>query len=309
MMKKILLSIILLLTSLATSAETIRLIVPFSQGGNADQLARLIQKTLIQDLNKTVVVEYHPGASGEIGTAVVANSDPRELVLLLNGPSIITTSLTKDKLSYNEANLTPLVHMGYVPFVLVVSKKSGIRSFKDLQNLDSQRPITYGSSGVLTATHLAAISLQQQLGKNFIHVPYKGSGQAIPDLIGGNLDALIIHWTAVDQFIKSDQITALAIETDQRLSQLPDVPTFKEFGIENSGKHGYLVLFSNANTNKVLQNQIKQSLNKLINDPSKSNPYVDMGFVKAKKPLQLQDYFSTEKQRYSKIVQNVTVDR
>lgn len=306
-MKKILL-IVLITFGINVSAETIRLVVPFAQGGGGDQLARVMQKHLVQDLHKTVIVELRPGASTEIGTAVVANADPKDLVLLMNSPSIIINSLTKDKLSYSESNLTPLIHLGYVPFILVVSKKSGIKTFKDLQNIDSNRPIMYGSSGPATGTHLSGAVLQKSLGKNFIHVPYKGSGQAIPDLISGNIDMLLIHWTAVSQYVESGQITALAIESDHRLKQLPTVPTFKEFGIPNVGQHGYIVIFSNVTTETVLQNQVKKSLLKMVNDPDKNNPYLALGYIKEKDPTVVQDYFKTEKQRYSKILQNTRLD-
>jgi tripartite-type tricarboxylate transporter receptor subunit TctC len=306
-MKKLLL-IILTAFGISVHADNVRLVVPFTQGGSADQMSRTIQKHLVQDLHKIVVVEYRPGASSEIGTAIVANSDPKELVLLLNGPGIIITSLTKDRLSYSESNLIPLVHLGHVPFVLVTSKKSGIKTFRDLQNIDSHRSITYGSSGTATATHLAVASLQQQLGKNFVHVPYKGSGQAIPDLISGNIDMLMIHWNAVDQFIKTDQITALVVDSNSRIIQLPKIPTLKEFGISNSGRHGYLVLFSNATSNHMLQKQVQQSVLNMVNNTNSNNPYLELGFIKEKDPTAVQDYFKTEKQRYSRILKQVDLN-
>lgn len=303
-MKKLICTLCLLF-SINAWADPIRLIVPFAQGGGGDQLARVIQKHISQDLGKTIVVEIRPGASTEIGTAMAANADSKELVLLLNAPSIVINSLTKDKLSYKESNLVPLVHFGHVPFVLVVSKKSGIKSFRDLENLDPNRVLTYGSSGTATGTHLSMVNVNQYLKKNMLHVPYKGSGAAIPDLISGNIDALMIHWTAVNQFIETDQITALAIESDQRLSQLSGVPTFKEFGIANVGKHGWQVLFSNSTTQKQLQNQISQSLFRMITDSNKNSLYRELGYVKEKDPINLQDFMKIEKQRYSKILKQV----
>jgi len=177
-----------------------------------------------------------------------------------------------------------------------------------LQNIDPRRTITYGSSGTATGTHLAAASLQQQLGKNFIHVPYKGSGQAIPDLISGNIDMLMIHWNSVDQFIKADQITALAVDSDNRLTQLPKVPTLKEFGISNSGRHGYLVLFSNTTVDRRLQNQVRQSVLNMVNNTNPENPYTELGFIKEKDPTALQDYFKTEKQRYNRILRHINLN-
>lgn len=294
----------LIFSGLTANADVIKLIVPFAQGGSADLLARQVQKHLLDDLGKTVVVEYRAGASGEIGSSAVANADSKDLVLLLNGPGIITTSLLKDKLSYNESNLVPLVHMGYVPFVVVVSKKSGIKNFKELQNLDANRPIFYGSSGHATASHLAGVVLQGQVNKNLTHVPYKGTGQAIPDLISGNLDALLIHWTSVAQLVQNDQITALAIESDHRIPELPNVPTMREFGLSNFGYQGYLVLFSNATTDLVLQKQVQQSVSKFVVSGSYTH---SSGYVRDQSNATVSTFFQTEKQRYSKILKNLDV--
>ena len=297
-MKKLLLLITLSLFSLTTVANTVKLIVPFAQGGISDQMARLIQRHLEQDVNLNVIVEYRPGASGEIGTAAVANSDSKELVLLVNGPGIITTSLLKDKLSYNENNLVPMVNLGYVPFVLIVSKKSKFESFKDLQKLDADRNVTYGSSGPATAIHLAGINLQTQINKHWTHVPYKGQGQALPDLIGGNIDAMVIHWPVVAQLVATGQITALAIESNHRMTQFPNIPTFKEFGISNVGKYGYLVLMSNTTSQTALQKQVQQSVLKMLD----SNAYKELGWIKDKNSVLPSDFLQVEKQKFQPII-------
>jgi tripartite-type tricarboxylate transporter receptor subunit TctC len=305
-MKK-LLTMLFILISTSAAADTVRLIVPYAQGGGGDQLARVIQKHLSQDINKNVVVEIKPGATTEIGTAIAANSDSKELVLLLNGPTIVVNSLVKEKLTYNPANLVPMIHFGHIPFVLVVSKKSGIKTFKDLENLPPGKVLTYGSSGTASGTHMAMVGLNQQLKKNMLHVPYKGSGQVIPDLISGNIDALMIHWTAVNQFIETDQIIPIAVETDQRLTQLPKVPTFKEFGIANVGKHGYLLMFSNVTIKTNLQNEITLSLSRMINDPDKTSVFRELGYIKEKDPLAVQNFFPTETQRYSRIIKSLNL--
>lgn len=295
--------ILLFLFSVAVGAQNIRLIVPFSPGGSADQMARILQKSLSQDLQRPVIVEHRPGASGDIGTAVVANAGPQDLLLLINGPSIFMSGLVKDKLTYNESNLVPLLHLGSVPFVVVVSKKSGIKTFKDLQNLDSTQIITYGSSGHATATHLSVASLQGHLNKNFMHIPYKGSGQAIQDLISGNIDMMFTHLTAVSQFIQNDQLTALAIDSERRFSQLTKVPTFRELGVNFIGGHGLLVLFSNVSTQTQLQKQIQQSMPRI----AESTIYQEMGFEQHKNPILNNEFFNSEKQKYQQILRSINL--
>jgi|688.fasta_scaffold193177_2 tripartite-type tricarboxylate transporter receptor subunit TctC len=307
-MKKILFCILYLFCQ-SISAHNIKLVVPFAPGGPADSVARLIQKDLSQELNKSIVLEFKAGASGEIGTAIVANAESENLLLLLNGPGIITTSLLKDKLSYNENNLIPLVNIGYTPCVLVVSKKSQIKNFKDLQNIDASRPITYGSSGYATATNLAGESLKLQLNKNFIHVPYKGSGAAIPNLISGDIDALIIGYNSVLQFIESEQVVPLAIESDFRLPSLPNVPTFKELGVDDPGKHIWLTLFSNNTADTETQQQVKQVLIKILSNPEKFKNYENLGFRPMATLLPTTDFFQVEKRKYRPILKNINIER
>ena len=286
------------------SAQNIKLVVPFAPGGPAESVARLIQKDLSQELNKSIILEFKVGASGEIGTAIVANTESENLMLLINGAGIITTSLLKDKLSYNENNLIPLVNIGYTPRVLVVSKKSQIKNFKDLQNIDASRPITYGSSGHATATHLAGESLKIKLNKNFIHIPYKGSGAAIPNLISGEIDALIIGYNSVLQLIESGQVIPLAIESDFRLPLLPNVPTFRELKVDDPGKHIWLTLFSNNSADITTQQQVKQGLIKILSDPEKFKNYENLGFRPMATLLPPTDFFQVEKRKYRPILEN-----
>lgn len=298
-MKKLCVVLLACLSFGAYATEPIRLIVPFAQGGIVDQTARIIQQHVEQDLNINLVVEYRAGASGEIGTAFVANADPKELIFVINGPPMITTSLIKeDKLTYKENQLVPLVNLGYVPFVLVASKKSRLVNFTDFLNLDANRSITYGSSGTASSTHLAGLNLSKRTNKNMIHVPYKGSGQALPDLVGGHIDVMPVHWPVVSQLIQTGQVTALAIESDTRIAQLPNVPTFREFGISNIGKYGYLVLLSNTSNQTTLQKNIQQSVLRLLELPA----YKQMGWIKEKNAIPPVDFIQSEKNKFKPVL-------
>lgn len=306
-MKKILLSM-LSLFCVAATAQPIRIIVPFASGGQGDLLARLVQKTLVQDLNKDVVVEIKPGASAEIGTAYVANSTSKDLILLVNGPSILINRVIKGPANYNEKNLVPLITTGYVPFVLVVSKKSGIKSFKDFQEIDSSRRIAYGSSGTGSATHLAFEVLNQEINKNLIHIPYKGFGASLTDLISGNIDALFAHWPAVMPYILSGQVTALAIESPTRIAKLPDVPTLKEFNISYSSREGWNLWWVNANSDPALRDLVKKSILKMMESQKDSGEYSDLGLRYDEDPLAVQDFLDKERQKYHKLLQKIKLD-
>lgn len=295
-MKLLLTVLFCTLTSLA-QAQT-RLVVPYAQGGSADNMARLIQRHLAQDIDEKILVEYAPGASTEIGSDLVANADPKDLVLLINGPPIFTTGIKKNKLDFYESRLQPVYHLGSVPFVLVVSKKLGVRTFGEFQALDAGRKISYGSSGVLSATHIAGASVGSATGKNFLHVPYKGSGQAIPDLIGGHIDALVIHWNSVAQLAQTDQVIALAVDADARIPGLPQVPTFRELGINRMNRHGWLIVMSNKTHQAKKVQQIQHSLSKLAG----TSEYRESGFVKENRQPSVQEFYSSGSKTYAPLV-------
>ena len=297
---KILLTLLFCFLTISVQAQT-RLVVPYAQGGAADQMARLIQKHLLQDINEKVLVEFAPGASTEIGMDLVANSGSNEIVLLINGPPIFTTGIKKNKLDFYQSRLQLVHHLGNVPFVLVVSKKLGVRNFAEFQALDSKRKISYGSSGVLSATHIAGASLGNATDKNLLHVPYKGSGQAIPDLIGGHNDAMVIHWNSVAQLVQSDQLVALAVDSDQRLTELSQVPTFRELGLNRINRHGWLIIFSNKTSQTKKITEIQQSLYRFTT----GQDYKESGFVRESRQPTAQEFYNQGLKTYTAIIKQV----
>jgi hypothetical protein len=289
--------LLILCCSVTVHAQTVRMIVPFAPGGIGDLMSRSIQKHLQQDINEKVVVEFHSGAGTEIGMDLVANANPNEILLLINGPAVFTTAIKKNKLDFYQAQLKPVHHLGNTPFVLAVSKKLGVRRFTEFQALDSKRPISYGSSGVLTATHLAGANVGQATGMNFLHVPYKGGGQAIPDLIGGHIDAMVIYWNSVAQLAQSDQLVLLAVDTQQRLAALPNVPTFKELGIDRITRHGWLMLFSNNSLHSKKITEIQNSVARWTD----SVEFKETGFIKENKQPTAQEFYDHGIKAYTAI--------
>ena len=304
---KIILSMVLCLFCNSLLAQNIKLVVPFAAGGYADQMARVIQNSLSSDLKANVIIEIKPGAAGEIGSASVANSNSKDLVLLLNGSGLFINGALKERTAFKETDLVPLIHTGYVPFVIVVSKKSGIKNFKDLQNLNNDRTVTFGSSGIGSSTHLAGEILKQNVKKNLTHVPYKGAAQAIPDLISGHIDMLIIHWTAVLPYILSEQIIPLAIDADNRIPKLPEVPALTEFDM-SLGKDGYLVLFANKDSDPVLQEKVKKSVLDMMKNSSETSNYRVLGTMVEKNALDVQKFVDNEREKYNQILNQIKLE-
>jgi hypothetical protein len=170
-MKKIILCIALLVSQLVlANSDIIKIVVPFPPGGPTDIMARAIQHELQEKMTKTIVVEYRPGASGTIGTALVANSDPVETMLLINSSATYINLSIKKSSGYQLNQLVPLVHLGNSPFALVVSPKLGVKNFDEFKKLNLNRPLNYGSSGPGSTTYLSAVHLQKYLRKEYTDI-------------------------------------------------------------------------------------------------------------------------------------------
>lgn len=304
-MKRILFVLLLAMASVAQAADVVKIVVPFNTGGAADLLARQLQKDLTGVVNKTFVVEYKPGASGDIAAAYVAGQ--KETTLMIQGPALIASLVNKEPTTFNETQLQPLVYVGYVPFVMVTSQKSGLKSFQDIQRLSSDRVINFGSSGTMSGTHLAGEIFKSATNKNFVHIPYKGSGQTFPDLISGNLDALFIHYNAVLPLIEGQRVNAIAVETEQRHPQLPGVPTFRELGIANIGHMGWLAVFVNSNSDVLEQAQIRDALIKILRDKNSASAYQSMGWEIARNPIPAKNFYEAEKSKLRRVTKSITL--
>ena len=303
-MKKILLVLLLTMAAIAQAADIVKIIVPFNTGGAADLLARQLQKDLGGAIKKTFVVEYKPGASGYIGAAYLANQ--RETALMIQGPALIASLLGQDPTAFSEAQIVPLVYVGYVPFVLVTSHRSGLGTFQDIQRTGADRVINFGSSGTMSGTHIAGEIFKASVNKNFVHIPYKGSGQAFPDLISGNLDALFIHYNAVLPLIEDQRVNTIAIETEQRHPRLPDVPTFRELGISNIGHMGWLAVFTNSNGDPAEQAQIRDALIKILRDKNTLATYQAMGWEIARNLIPAKNFYESEKSKMRLVTKSIT---
>ena len=210
-------------------ARPIRIMVPWAPGGNVDITARTIAPALSEILGQPVVVENRPGAGGMIGSASVAKGAADGYTLLLGSSGTITVApaLSRNP-SYDPIKDFALVGpIHSVPIVLTASAKVPIRSYKEFLTQAQARPgqVSVASAGTGSSNHLAIELLGRQAGVKLNHIPYKGSGPALTDLVGGQVDAMMDQLTASLPHIKEGRIRALAVTSRQRSAQQPDVPT------------------------------------------------------------------------------------
>ena len=213
--------------------KPIKLVIPYPPGGATDVIGRIMAQELSKSLNQQVIPDNRAGDSGNIGADMVAKAPADGYTLLMGALTShsINANLDKDKIKYNlEKDFTPVDVVGVVPLVFVVNPSVPVKNMKEFIAYAKANPgkLTFASSGAGAPQRLAMEMFRNQLGLDLLHVPYKGSGPAMTDLVGGQVLTMSETVPAALQFIQSGQLRALAVTTSKRISQLPDVPTITE---------------------------------------------------------------------------------
>ena len=226
--------------------RAIKMIVPFAAGGGTDVLARIIAQNLNSKWGQPVVVENQPGASGAIGARAVMKAPPDGYTLLMASTGALMAVSGGDADAPFDVNkvLSPIVVAAAPPYLLVVSPTLPVSSTADLIRLAKEKPegLTFGSSGVGAASHLSGLLFASATGIKLLHIPYKGTGPAVTDLLGGRIDVMFAPGPVVQQFVASRQLNALGVTDTQRSRFYPDIPPVSETvpGYESVGWFGLL---------------------------------------------------------------------
>lgn len=266
----------------------VRVVVPFAPGGATDIVTRVVAQKLTEAWRQTVVVDNRAGASGNIGADIVAKAAPDGYTLLMTSGSIVTanTHMFRGKLSYNpDKDLLAVTNVASGPQAIVVHPSQGAKTLKDFIAAAKAKPraLTYGSAGVATQTHLAAENFIFTAGIDMIHVPYKGEGPALADLVGGQIQMVTPNLSAAIGFVKTGKLRALAVTSKERVRQLPDVPAAAETlpGFENLGWFGFM---APAGMPKALVDRIYQNTVKVLKAPDISSRFDALGMVPVGNP-------------------------
>ena len=210
-----------------------RIIVPFAPGGGSDFIARFTAQRLTETLGKQVIVENRPGAGGLLGIEAGVRADPDGYTLILIASSY-TVNPALYRLKFDPvADITPVVQVSQGPMLVVVNPKLPVHSVQDLVALARARPgqISFASAGQGSITHMAAEFFISLAGLKMSHIPYKGTGPALTDTIGGQTDVLFSSTATALPHVKSGRLRAIAVTTAQRLAAEPNVPTLAESGV------------------------------------------------------------------------------
>jgi tripartite-type tricarboxylate transporter receptor subunit TctC len=248
----------------------VRVIVPITAGSATDIITRIVSERLAAQLGQNFVIDNRPGASGTIGISAAAKAEADGYTALVQSSSFTVVPITYSKLDYDTVRdfigITPL---GNVPNILVISPAKGLRSVKELIAAAKAKPgsITYASIGTGTATQLSAERFRLGAGFEGVHVPFKGTPEALNDVITGRVDFYFCPVISVVQFIKEGKLLALATGSTKRSSALPDVPTTLEAGIPNSDYNFWIGMMIRSKTPRRIVTKLHENTVKALQAP------------------------------------------
>jgi tripartite-type tricarboxylate transporter receptor subunit TctC len=262
-------------------SRPIKLVVPVPPGGSGDIVGRLMSNAASAELGQPIVVENRTGAAGSIGTAYALKqpADGYTLVQCSIGSCAINPSLYKSVGYDLFKDMAPVILLGSSINVLTVNVDSGIVSVKDLVEQARRKPLAYASSGVGASNHLAGELLKKMAGINLTHIPYKGSGPAITDLIGGQVPIFFDNEPSILPFIKQGKVRALAVTGNVRSPNLPEVPTMEELGYAGFVIQPWYAFAAPAGTPDAAIGALNAAFNRALLQPAVRQQMLGMGIT------------------------------
>jgi tripartite-type tricarboxylate transporter receptor subunit TctC len=293
-------------------SKSVRMIVGFPPGGGTDVVARVISLKLTEWWGQPVTVENRAGATGTIGADVVAKSPPDGYTLIMG--HVNSTGIAPNlfpKLPYDPIrDFAAVAYVGYVPNILAVHPSIPAKSVKELVALLKANPgkYNYASSGNGSTQHLAGEMFKQLTGTSIVHVPYKGSGDAIKDLLAGVVAMNFDTMPPVLPHIQAGKLRGLAISTPRRLAQLPDVPTFAEEGITGFDVANWYGVMAPAGTPREIVAKLNADINKAMQVPEVRQRLEAVGTqLNEQSAAQFEAYMKSEVSKYAKLVKDANI--
>ncbi|MGE8678864.1 MAG: Bug family tripartite tricarboxylate transporter substrate binding protein [Achromobacter marplatensis] len=298
------------------SARPITLIVPFPPGGPTDAMARRLAEKLREPLKQNVIVENRSGAGGNIGSEYVASAKPDGYTLLFgtSGPLAINVSLYK-KQGYNpETSFAPIIRLGHLPNILVVNPSVPANNAQELIAYAKKNPdkLSYASSGNGASSHLAGILFNKMAGTQIMHIPYKGTGPALNDLLGGQVSMSFTDILTALPYIKAGKLRAIGLASAQRSEALPDLPTLSEQGLKGYDVSVFFGIVAPKDTPTDVVNTLNQAFKTALSDPAIKQTLHSQGIVEAQDqtPQGLAAFITTEVPKWRELITsaNVSID-
>jgi len=288
-----------------------RFIFPFPPGGPTDILGRIIGQKLAERLGQPVVPENKPGAGANIGLEIGAKAKPDGYTITLASPSLSISPTLYKKLNYDSVkDFAPISLVAEIPNVLLVPSSSPIKSLKELISYAKANPgkLNFGSGGIGTSNHLASELLKTLAQINIVHVPYKGSNQAMIGMMGGEVGMVVVGIPPSQGQIKAGKVRALAVLSEARLPAFPDIPTAKEAGIDNFEVTTWYGILAPAGTPREIVTRLNAELTKIVATPDTKEKMQTAGFEPmTSSPEKFAEFIKTEIVRWGKVIKDANI--
>ncbi|MFJ1302940.1 Bug family tripartite tricarboxylate transporter substrate binding protein [Pseudomonadota bacterium AL_CKDN230030165-1A_HGKHYDSX7] len=286
----------------------VNLLVPFSPGGGTDISARLLAAALQQKLGASVVVDNRPGAGGQIAADLVARAQPDGYTLLFANSGMLAINPWIYKLNAEPTKaFAPVSLFSDLPFVLVVPSTLPAKNVQELVGMARNAPgkHTFASSGTGGAPHLSGEIFQQATGTELMHVPYKGGGPAMTDLMAGRVDMLFASVLETMPYVSAGKLRALAVTGTARSPAMPDVPTIDEAGVRNAQSGSWTAVLAPAGTPQPVIDKLSRAIRDIAEDPAMKAKLEAQGAVAhGSTPKELADLAARERARYGEIIKS-----
>jgi tripartite-type tricarboxylate transporter receptor subunit TctC len=291
--------------------KTVKMIVPLTPGSGADIAGRIVAKNLAESWKQPVIIENRPGAGGLVGTGVVVNSDPDGYTLLVQSASYAANPAIYKKLPYDLKSLKDVNILGTSPYALVVSAESPYKSLKDLVNAAKSKPeiIPFASAGVGSSTHLAAEYFNQTMGIKMLHVPFKGSPEAIQETIAGRTAYYMAPLQTAIAQIQGGKVRALGVTSATRAEAAPEIPTIAEQGFPNFEIGLWVGVWAPSATPAGVLQKINTDINRALQDSDVKSAYAKAGItIKPMNLAETEKFVRSEITKYTKIAKDAGIE-
>jgi tripartite-type tricarboxylate transporter receptor subunit TctC len=286
--------------------QGLKFVVPFPAGGSNDIAARVVGEVLRTRLGQSITVENKPGANGALGVENMLANAKDNHTFLVASDSVSLLPLFRPNMKWDLAKtFTPMAVLVYQPIVLVASPSSGIRNVKDLLVLAKAKPgqVPYATSGQGSIQHLVGELAAGSLGIDLLHVPYKGGGQAIVDVMSGQVPLAVLGAAAVLPHIKAGKLIALAVSTKTRSAMLPSVPTLAESGAREIDVTQWAALFAPAGFDEIALQKLRAALNASLAEPATKEKLQQASMEIAQTtPEEFRKQLSRDRDRWAKLI-------
>jgi tripartite-type tricarboxylate transporter receptor subunit TctC len=292
--------------------KPIRMIVPFAPGGTTDVIARIIGQKLSDNLGQQVVIDNRPGANGNIGTEMAAKApaDGYTLVMSFDGTMAINPLVYRNLGFDPQKDLAPVVTVAQVPLLIVVHPSLGVSSIKELVALAKAQParVNYSSAGHGSTGHLTGELLKTRANIEMVHVSYKGGGQALTDLLGGQIHMLVTALPTVEPFLRQGKLKALAFSSAKRVPGLPEVPTIAESGLAGFDVSSWYGILAPAATPKDIIRRLNSEIVKILAQKEVRDRFTVLGTaLVGDTPEQFASVIKADTVRWANVVKDANI--